>query len=138
MPGELKPWKLRFNQPGVQPGYWIAKHSSLDSNVQERLRISTLNHECMHAKSLQSCLTLCDPVDCSPPGSSGHGDSPDEYPGMNCHALLRGFFLTEPVSLKCPELADRFFTTSATWEAHLKLKLQKYQLGARVIVVLHF
>ena len=25
------------------------------------------------AKSLQSCLTLCDPTDCSPPGSSVHG-----------------------------------------------------------------
>ena len=42
----------------------------------------TLNHYilgwitlrvCMHAKSLQSCLTLCDPMDCSPPGSSVHG-----------------------------------------------------------------
>ena len=27
----------------------------------------------VHAKSLQSCLTLCDPVDCSPPGSSVQG-----------------------------------------------------------------
>ena len=27
----------------------------------------------MHAKSLQSCLTLCDLMDCSPPGSSIHG-----------------------------------------------------------------
>ena len=26
----------------------------------------------MHAKSLQSCSTLCDPMDCSPPGSSVH------------------------------------------------------------------
>ena len=25
------------------------------------------------AKSLQSCLTLCDPIDGSPPGSSAHG-----------------------------------------------------------------
>ena len=25
------------------------------------------------AKSLQSCLTLCNPMDCSPPGSSAHG-----------------------------------------------------------------
>ena len=25
------------------------------------------------AKSLQSCLTLCDPMDCSPPGFSVHG-----------------------------------------------------------------
>ena len=28
---------------------------------------------CMLTKSLQSCPTLCDPVDCSPPGSSVHG-----------------------------------------------------------------
>ena len=28
---------------------------------------------CMHAKSLQSCLTLCDPMDHSLPGSSAHG-----------------------------------------------------------------
>ena len=28
---------------------------------------------CLHAKSLQSCLTLCGPMDCSPPGSSVHG-----------------------------------------------------------------
>ena len=28
---------------------------------------------CMHAKSLQLCLTLCDPIDCGPPGSSVHG-----------------------------------------------------------------
>ena len=28
----------------------------------------------MHAKSLESiCLTLCDPMDCSPPGSTIHG-----------------------------------------------------------------
>ena len=29
--------------------------------------------ECMHGKSLQSCPTLCDPMDCSPPGSSVQG-----------------------------------------------------------------
>ena len=27
----------------------------------------------MFAKLLQSCLTLCEPMDCSPPGSSVHG-----------------------------------------------------------------
>ena len=27
----------------------------------------------MHPKSLQLCLILCDPVDCSLPGSSVHG-----------------------------------------------------------------
>ena len=27
----------------------------------------------MHAKSLHLCLTLCNPIDCSPPVSSVHG-----------------------------------------------------------------
>ena len=30
-------------------------------------------HPSMRAQTLQSCLTLCDPVDCSSPGSSVHG-----------------------------------------------------------------
>ena len=31
------------------------------------------------------CWTVCDPVDCSPPGSSVHGDSPDKYwSGLPC------------------------------------------------------
>ena len=29
----------------------------------------------MHAKLLQSCVTLCDPMDCGLPGSSVHGIS---------------------------------------------------------------
>ena len=29
----------------------------------------------LRAKSLQLCPTLCDPMDCSPPGSSVHGIS---------------------------------------------------------------
>ena len=28
---------------------------------------------CVHAKSVQSCPTLCDPMDGSPPGSCVHG-----------------------------------------------------------------
>ena len=30
-------------------------------------------YACVCARSLQSCPTLCDPMDCSPPGSSVHG-----------------------------------------------------------------
>ena len=32
--------------------------------------MNTFSLMCMHAKSLQSCLILCNPVDCSPPASS--------------------------------------------------------------------
>ena len=37
----------------------------------------------------QLCLTLCNPVDCSPPGSSVHGDSPCKHTGVSCYALLQ-------------------------------------------------
>ena len=43
----------------------------------------------------QLCLTLCVPVDCSPPGSSVHGDSPGKNTGVGCHALLQGIFPTQ-------------------------------------------
>ena len=43
----------------------------------------------------QLCLTLCDPIDCSPPDSSVHGDSPGKNTGVGCCALLQGIFLTQ-------------------------------------------
>ena len=39
----------------------------------------TPSHACVRAKSLQSCPTLCHPMDCSPLGSSLHGISRQEY-----------------------------------------------------------
>ena len=41
------------------------------------------------AKSLQSCPTLCDPIDGSPPGSLVPGDSPGKNTGVGCHFLLQ-------------------------------------------------
>ena len=43
------------------------------------------------AKSLQSCLTLCDPMDCSPPSMGGllhPWDFSGESTGVGCHCLL--------------------------------------------------
>ena len=40
------------------------------------------------AKLLQSCPTLCDPIDGSPPGSCPW-DSPGKNPGVGCHFLLQ-------------------------------------------------
>ena len=42
----------------------------------------------------QSRLTLCDPMDCSPPGFSVRKDSLGKNTGMGCHALLQGNFPT--------------------------------------------
>ena len=43
----------------------------------------------------QSCPTLCNPMDCSLPGSSVHQDSSGKYTGVGCHALLQGIFPTQ-------------------------------------------
>ena len=63
-------------------------------------------------------LTLCDPMDGSPPGSSVHGifqarileRLPLPTPGDLPYPEM------EPVSPASVALADGFFTTSATWE----------------------
>ena len=69
----------------------------------------------------QSCLTLCDPMDCSPPGSSVHG--------ISQAGILRWVAISysrdlpnpgiEPVSLAAPALSGRFFTTEAPGEPHI-------------------
>ena len=72
----------------------------------------------VHSKLLQSCPTLCDPMDCSLPGSSLHGIPQAKYwsrllcppPGDLPDPGI------EPVSLMSPALAGGFFTTSITWE----------------------
>ena len=50
---------------------------------------------CVLCLVTQSCLTLCDPMDYSPPDSSVLGDSPGKNTGAGCHALLQGIFPTQ-------------------------------------------
>ena len=76
--------------------------------------------ECVRAKSLQSCVTLCDPMDHSPPSSSVHGILQARITGVGCHALLQGIFPmqgSDSCLLCLPVLAGGFLTSGATWEA---------------------
>ena len=73
----------------------------------------------LHAKLLQSCLTLCNPMDCSPQAPLSMGFSRQEYwNGLPCpppgNLSNPGI---EPMSFMSPALADKFFTTSTTMEA---------------------
>ena len=70
---------------------------------------------CMHAKSLQQCLILCDPMDNSPTCSPVYGFSRQEYwSGLPCpppgDLPDPGI---KPMSLISSTLAGRFFTISA-------------------------
>ena len=83
-----------------------------------------LPYACMHAKLLQSCPTLCNPADCSLPGSSVHGILQARIVEWVALPSSRGIYLPDPAgihppSLMSPALAGRFFTISATWEARI-------------------
>ena len=64
----------------------------------------------------QSCLTLCNPMNCSPPGSSVHGILEARMLEWVAISYSRRIFLTpeiEPTSLMC---TGRFFTTAPPWK----------------------
>ena len=72
---------------------WLIYNVVLISAVQKSDSvIHTYIYVCLVS---QSCLTVCNPTDCSPAGSSVHGDSPGKNIGMSCHALLQGIFPTQ-------------------------------------------
>ena len=68
---------------------------------------------CVCAKSLQSCLSLCNPMNRNPPGSSVHGSLQARILKWVAIPSSRGFPnpRIEPESLTSSALAGRFFTT---------------------------
>ena len=85
--------------------------STLDHKVLDSIQfMKSIICLCMHAKSLQSCLTLCDPINRSPPGSSVRGvlqariwsGLPCPPPGDLSNPGI------EPTSLTSPALAGGF------------------------------
>ena len=62
----------------------------------------------------QSCPTLCNPMDCSRPGSSVHKIFQARVLEWVAFPTSRDLPSpgTEPTSLESPELAGRFFTTA--------------------------
>ena len=72
------------------------------------------------AKLLQSCSTLCELLDYSPPGSSVHGILHARMLEWIAMPSSRGSSQPgiKPASLTFHALAGRFFTTSATREVH--------------------
>ena len=48
---------------------------------------------------LQSCLTLCNSINCDLPGSSAHGIFPGKNTGVGCHFLRQGIFPTQGSNL---------------------------------------
>ena len=88
------------------------------ATVYKSFKISSQSFAaCVHA---QLCLTLCNPMDYSPPGSSGHGIFQARI--VDWVAIFSSGNLPDPgiklASLLSPVLTGGFFTSCATWEDH--------------------
>ena len=85
----------------------------------KRKQMELLSWAAAAAKSLQSCPTLCDPMDCGPLGYSVHGILQARIPEWVAMPSSRGSsqLRDRNLSLISPALAGGFFTVRATWEA---------------------
>ena len=91
-----------------------------------------LSQSCM---SLRSCLTLCDPMGHSLPGSPVHGilqaRKQVALPASKGSPGIKPRFLTSPA------LAGRFFTISTTWEAYPSVSPWAFFQAASVSLTRH-
>jgi len=74
---------------------------------------------------IQSCRTLCDPIDCSPPRLLCSWNSPGKNTGVGCPFLLQRIFLTQ-------ELNPGFLHCGQRYQIPYKLIKGKKQ-GRRII-----
>ena len=87
-------------------------------DLEMSLYLFKFQFACMGVKSFKSCPTFCDPMGCSPPGSSVHGILQARILEWVAMPFSRESSQSriELVSLMSPALRGGFFTTSAIWE----------------------
>ena len=130
--------------PGIEPGcLWLTDYKSevstilffglinllvglmkLKKNILlTRLLVYYIKDACMHAKLLQSCLTVCDPMDCSPQVPLSMGILQPRILEWVAMPSSRGF-PTPGIELhlyvSC--ISSSFFTIHTTWEAPVYYK----------------
>ena len=80
----------------------------------------------------QLCLTLCDTMDCSPPGFLRPWDSPGKNTGAGCHALLQGIFPNQGL-LPCKEHHTAVLCTAFMGLSHLLLETSGHPSFSRKV-----
>ena len=84
----------------------------MSSVNKDRFSFAIFAVMCVCVLRVQSCLTLCNPMGCSPPSSSVHGVLQARLLERVAISFSRGS--SQPVSLESPKSAGRFFTR-AVW-----------------------
>ena len=77
-------------EPQVMIGVRMHREMEKDSYKQDTNFSLKFKSE-SESEVSQSCLTLCDPVGCSPPGSSSHGIFQARVPEWGATAFSRGY-----------------------------------------------
>ena len=88
----LKIYEEDFLTQSIKPAFLLYKSQTQHPpppQTKTYRTISPINISAAAAKSLQSCPTLCDPIDGSSPGPCQSLDSPGKNTGVGCHFLLR-------------------------------------------------
>ena len=85
----------------------------------------------------QLFTTLCDLMECSPPGSSVHGDSPGKNTGLGCYAFLQGIFPTQALNPGLPHCRQILYhlrnqgSSCLHWEHTKMAKARSFSLEHR-------
>ena len=91
-------WLWVVNQPRHNSPILVLHSKQLLSFIRGIFMNNSLDYpfEAIRCQSevAQSCLTLCDPMDCSPPGSFHPWNFLGKSTGVGCHYLLQGIFPT--------------------------------------------
>ena len=117
------PWRRKWQPiPVFLPGKSHRQKNLAVSWGRKRVRhnLATKQQQHTHVNTTcitlclvaQVCPTLCDTMDCSPPGSSVHGDSPGRNTGVGCHVLLQGIFPTQGSNSDLPHCRRILFQLS--------------------------
>ena len=86
-----------------------------DTYIQRATYINTHKHthtQISVSSVAQSCLTLCSPVDCSPPGSSIHGILQARILEWVAISFSRGIFLTQGSNPGLPHCRQTLYPLS--------------------------
>ena len=112
-------WKSHFRQKVdfgrlcfIQDGFSQTYLKGFISNYANKVKFIIFQWFCCHCLVSKSCATLCNPMDCSPPGSSVHGISQGRILEWTVNSFSRGSSqFKDRTRVSC--ILGRFFTTES-------------------------
>ena len=112
---------LKLNKTWFERYWWVHNKETLQDYKLNRNNYQLHPDDCSKWYMIQSvtksCLTLCDPMDCSLQAPLSMGFPRQDY-GRGLPCPPPGDLPKPGIEPSSPTLAGRFFTTSITWEAH--------------------